>query len=214
MAPFNTIALIDPGILKPDKLTCTGIGTASSVLILLSLWTVVAINIDKYKTITSPLKYSTYTSNRRIFVFVIITHSFVILTVLIIHILGPNYKFSVVKGGCTLDFPDNENKLTVLQYNSNYTSKISSTAAGNDTAEAVLSAETGDNRSAVLASLYDIKNIPCFVLLAATFLLPTLTLIICYSRIFQIARSHRMRIVRLFQQVILIILSGFSNKKM
>ena len=153
MAPINGILALKPSWRLPHT-ACMVLGSISATFILVSMCTVLVINIDKYKTIVCPLSYSTYTTTRRVVLFVLSVWSFTLATLITIHTLGPNFNYSQNKGGCTLDF-----------------------------------------------SVSQRINIAALILLSATFLLPTLIMTIFYIRIFQIARSHRKRIVNLFHKV-------------
>ena len=217
VSPAYAIALLKPEAWTPTPEACDWIGSISSSLILLSLCTVVGLNLDKYKTITLPLKYSTYTSSRRIVIFTTLTYAFAILTNAVILLVGPRYRFSAGKCGCSLDFRnylDSDNRI----YKGNTLDPgVPSTAwqqklilYSNNTLN-FTSLSNNDNFTSTpnikprlqpgVNNFRYFKNIPAFILLFTVFILPAVFLFVCYCKIFQIARSHRKGIVKLFQQV-------------
>ena len=151
--PFYGFALLLRHKYHAGYKTCDVMGSISSGLTLLSLWTIVALNIDKYKTITVPLKHSTFATKPRTIAFILIVWLFTISTVIAIHLIGPKFKYNVYLGGCSLDYANHRN------------------------------------------------NVASIMMLFAIFLIPTLILFIFYSRIFFIARTHRLHIVGLLHKL-------------
>ena len=154
LLPVYAIFLLFNSWIQINTVVCDVMGSFSCGLTLLSLGAITALNIDKYKAITQPLKHSPYVTKLRLGVFVSTVWILAVALVMTANFTGQHFHYDIFLGGCSFNFRP----------------------------------QTG-------------SNIPSVALLCATFVLPTSILLVCYCRIFTIARTHRRHIVGLLHKV-------------